>query len=142
MFEIKGHALTMDRARLSFLVSSSGRALRSVRSRRPESNNLPKPASEPWGLELGRTFEGGALETTLATAERVVRRLTVASGHSFIREGDAESPNWPWRKVMKPLLSLITFVYLALIDLYLAALASPPCSSRRVSPTCISRFHF
>jgi hypothetical protein len=35
-----------------------------------------------------------------------------------------QGTNWPWRAVIRPLLSLATFVYLSLVDLYLAALAS------------------
>jgi hypothetical protein len=64
-----------------------------------------------------------SIEEGLVSAEQVARRLAVHSGQSFIREGNKESPNWPWRKVVKPLISLITFAYLAVLDLYLAALA-------------------
>ena len=65
----------------------------------------------------------GALEEGVVSMEHGARRLAAQSARSFVSEGERDAPNWPWRKVVKPLINLITFCYLALLDLYLAALA-------------------
>lgn len=65
-----------------------------------------------------------ALEDGLTRSEHVIRARAADAGRQFISDSRGRvEPNWPWRRVTKPFMALLTFVYLATIDLYLAALA-------------------
>jgi len=64
-----------------------------------------------------------ALVDGLTRAEHVVRRLLVESGRSLVCDDATPERDWALAKIVRPFVAFVTFVYLAVVDFYLAALA-------------------